>query len=124
MLCHDMKSLFKTVRSSEPTPLVSLFAVVATLLIGVFVYQKFFGSPYFDFRLMMMWLLVAIPAGALGAIFLQVRASERARQAAKQVNAAAVAELHANPRLSENPRTASQPILDHSLPEKDPFENV
>jgi hypothetical protein len=123
MLCHDMKSLFKTVRSSEPTPLVSLFAVVTTVLIGVFVYQKFFGSPYFDFRPMMMWLLVAIPAGALGAIFLQVRASERARQAAKQVNAA-VAELQSNPRLSENSRTSQQPTLDRPLPEKDPFENL
>jgi hypothetical protein len=118
-----MKSLFKTVRSSEPTPLVSLFAVVATVLIGVVVYQKFFGSPYFDVRPVMMWLLVAIPAGALAAIFLQVRASERARQAAKQVNTA-VAELQANPRVSEDPRRSTQPTLDHSLPEKDPFENL
>jgi hypothetical protein len=118
-----MKSLFKSVSSSEPTPLVSLFAVVATLLLGVFVYQKFFGSPYFDIRPLMMWLLVAIPAGALGAIFLQVRASERARQSAKQVNTA-VAELPANPRVSEDARRTTQPSLDHSLPKKDPFENL
>ena len=72
---------------------------------------------------MMMWLLVAIPAGALGAIFLQVRASERARQAAKQVNAG-IAELQANPRLAEDRRAPSQPSLDRSLPEKDPFENL
>jgi hypothetical protein len=118
-----MKSLFKSVSSAEPTPLVSLFAVVSTLLVGVFVYQKLFGSPNFDFRPMMMWLLVAIPAGALGAIFLQVRASERARQATKQANTAA-AELQANPRLSEDRRRVTQPNLDHSLPEKDPFENL
>lgn len=118
-----MKSLFKSASSTQPTPLVSLFAVVTTILAGVFVYQKFFGSPYFDFRPMMMWLLVAIPAGALGAIFLQVRASERARQAAKQVNAG-IAELQANPRLTEDRRNPSQPSIDRTLPEKDPFENL
>jgi hypothetical protein len=117
-----MKSLFKSLNATQPTPLVSLFAVITTVLAGAFVYQKFFGSPFIDFGPIMIWLAVAIPMGIFAAIFLQVRAGERTQQLARQVHAS-IAELQANPRL-EDARHAPGVTVQQPYPEKDPFENL
>ena len=119
-----MKPILKSLKTTHPTPLVSLFAVITTVLAGVFVYQKFFGSPVIDFGPIMTWVAIAIPVGIFGSVFLQVRASQRNQQVAQQVHAR-INELQANPRLSENPpRHSGTPRLDRPLPDKDPFENL
>ena len=118
-----MKSLFKSLNSTQPTPLVSLFAVVTTILAGVFVFQKFVGSPYFDFGPIMLWIAIAIPAGIFGAIFLQLRAGARAE---KNINPLpqTIVEIQSSPRLSKDSRHSGKPKLDRPFPDKDPFENL
>jgi|1185.fasta_scaffold231156_2 hypothetical protein len=118
-----MKSPIKSLNSTQPTPLVSLFAVVTTIIAAVFVYQKYFGTDFFDFGPIMIWLGIAIPAGLFGAVFLQVRANQRA-QASRQTPAN-LGEAPVNPRVSENPRTMiAKPGLNRPLPDEDPFENL
>jgi hypothetical protein len=118
-----MKSDSQTLASSQTTPLVSLFAVVATVLAGVVVYEQFFDGGAIEFGPFMMWLAITIPAGIFGSIILQVRAAERAKKVAKQVNAR-IAEIEAESRLSADPRRGSTPRLDQSLPDKDPFDEL
>jgi high-affinity Fe2+/Pb2+ permease len=118
-----MKSPKKTSNTTQPTPLVSLFAVVTAVLAGVFIYQKFFGTEYLDFGPIMIWLAVAIPTGLFGIVFFHVRANKREKASSQAY--AALSELQANPRLAENSRTTtSKPNLDRPLPDKDPFENL
>jgi hypothetical protein len=115
----DMKSLFTSLNRTQPTPLVSLFAVITSLLVGILIYQKFFGSEYFDFGPIMIWIAVAVPAGLFGAVFLQSRANARARRIESKIS-----QLEAESRRINDPRHAPQPDLDRPLPEKDPFENM
>ena len=117
-----MKSILKSFKT-QPTPLVSLFIVITTLLSAIFVYQRFFSSGVIDFGPVMMWLAIAIPAGIFGSIFLQLRASERTQQLAREVHAS-IAELEAESRLRDDSRRTPKPGLDRPLPEKDPFENL
>jgi len=118
-----MKSDSPSLGSTQATPLVSLFAVVAMVLAGVVVYQQFFSSGSIEFGPFMWWLAITVPAGIFASIILQVRAAERAKKVARQVNAR-IAEIEAESRLAPDPRRSSEPRLDPSLPEKDPFENI
>src|SRR5688500_15498108 len=108
---------------SQPTPLVSLFVVVTSILCAVFIYQKFFSSGVIDFSPAMLWVGVAIPAGIFGCIFLQFRATQRTTHAAQNVHSRIV-ELETASRVGDDPRRAPKPNLDRPLPEKDPFENL
>lgn len=111
-------NLFK----AQPTPLVSLFVVITSLLCAVFVYQHFFNSGVIDFSPVMLWVAVAIPVGVFGSVFLQVRASNRAQVADEQGRARVLA-LKSELRIDDGRRTTS-PNLHRPLPEKDPFENL
>jgi type II secretory pathway component PulK len=71
----------------------------------------------------MMWLAITIPAGIFGSIILQVRAAERAKKVAKQVNAR-IAEIEAESRLSSDSRRGSATQLDQSLPDKHPLDEL
>ena len=126
-LRRRMKSIFKSFNSTQPTPLVSLFAVATTILSAIFVYQWFFNAGVFDFAPMMIWLAVAIPAGIFGCIFLQVRSVQRNRDVAQQVHAR-IAEMEIQSKraavAATDSRGSSKPNLNRPLPEKDPFENL
>ena len=109
---------------SQPTPLVSLFIVVTTLLTAVFLYQYFFSTGVIDFGPIMIWLAVAIPTGIFASVFLQIRATQRAQQLAQQVHAS-VAQLQGESRFGSDPRRAATATeLNRPLPQKDPFENL
>lgn len=117
-----MNAFFKSFKT-QPTPLVSLFIVVTTVLSAIFIYQHFFSTGVIDFAPIMTWLAVAIPVGIFASIFLQIRTTQRAQQLAQQVHAS-VAQLQSDPRTGNDPRRASNPTLNRPLPEKDPFENL
>lgn len=106
---------------AQPTPLVSLFIVVTTVLSAIFAYQYFFSAGVIDFGPIMIWLAIAVPTGVFASVFLHIRATQRTQQLAQQVHAS-VAQLQADPRLGGRAATASG--LNRSLPEKDPFESL
>ncbi|HUS34222.1 MAG TPA: hypothetical protein VM680_02605 [Verrucomicrobiae bacterium] len=109
---------------AQPTPLVSLFIAVTTVLAAVFLYQYFFSAGVIDFGPIMIWLAIAVPTGIFASVFLHVRATKRAQQLAQQVHAS-VGQLQGESRFGTDPRraaTASE--LNRPLPEKDPFENL
>jgi hypothetical protein len=109
---------------AQPTPLVSLFIVVTTLLGAIFLYQYFFNTGVIDFGPIMIWVAIAIPTGIFASVFLHIRAAQRAQQVAQQVHAS-VGQLQGESRFGTDPRraaTASE--LNRPLPEKDPFENL
>ena len=108
---------------AEPTPLVSLFIVVTTLLAAIFAYQYFFSTGVIDFGPIMIWLAIAVPTGIFASVFLHIRATQRAQQLAQQVHAS-VAQLQSDSRLGTDPRRAAATELNRPLPEKDPFENL
>jgi hypothetical protein len=109
---------------AEPTPLVSLFIVVTTLLSAIFLYQYFFSTGVIDFGPIMIWLAIAIPTGVFASVFLHVRSAQRAQQLAQQVHAS-VAQLQGESRFGADPRRAAAASeLNRPLPEKDPFENL
>jgi hypothetical protein len=116
---NELSKSFKT----QPTPLVSLFIVVTTILAAIFVYQYFFSTGVIDFAPIITWLAVAVPVGIFASIFLQIRATQRTHQLARQVHAS-VAQLQGESRTGSDPRRASNPTLNQPLPEKDPFESL
>lgn len=117
-----MKTIFKSLTNAQRTPLFSLFTVVASLLVGIFAYQKLFGAAFVDFGPVVIWLAIAIPLGIFAAIFHQVRSIQRTEQLARELQSRA-AGMQTTSRF-ENPRVASPPRAGLSLPEKDPFENL
>ena len=122
-----MNSIFKSLKTTQPTPLVSLFAVTTTVLAGIFTYQWFFSTGIIDFAPGMSWLAIAIPAGIFGCIFLQLRATNRNREVAQQVHAR-ISELEVQSKRAAvsagDARHTSPAKLDRPLPDKDPFENL
>jgi hypothetical protein len=117
-----MKTILKSFTKAQLTPLVSLFTVVASVLVGIFAYQKLFGAAFVDFGPVVIWLAIAIPLGIFAAIFHQVRSIQRTEQLAREIHSRA-AGVHTKPRF-EDSRVASPPRAGLSLPEKDPFENL
>src|SRR5687767_1915156 len=109
-----MNALSKSLKT-QPTPLVSLFIVVTTVLSAIFVYQHFFSTGVIDFGPIMTWLAVAIPVGVFASIFLQIRTAQRTQQLAQQVHAS-VDQLQGNSRASNDSRRTSNPSLDRPLP--------
>lgn len=108
---------------TRPTPLVTAFALVTAILGAVLVYQQFSPFKIIDFGPMVGWLMVAVPAGIFGSIYLQVRAAQRTEAAAQQVHTR-IAQLEAEARMPMDVRRAPKPNLNSPLPEKDPFENL
>lgn len=109
---------------AQPTPLVSLFIVVTTILAAIFAYQYFFSTGVIDFGPIMIWLAIAVPMGVFASVFLHIRATQRSQQLAQQVHAS-VAQLQTDSRLgADGRRAATAAGLNRPLPEKDPFENL
>ena len=74
-------NFFKSFKT-QPTPLVSLFIVITSVLIGTLVYQQFFNTGVIDFSAAKVWIAIAIPAGIFASIFLQSRPNRRTQQQA------------------------------------------
>jgi hypothetical protein len=113
----------KSFRSSQTTPLISLFAVVAVALVGIATYDRFFEGGSVEFAPILMWLAITIPAGIFTSIFLQLRAAERAKKVTREVHTR-IEELEVEARVTRNPRKSSIPRITKPLPDKDPFEAV
>jgi len=118
-----MKSPSESLRPAQVTPLVSLLAIVATILAGMVVYQKFSSSGAPEIGPLLMGLALAIPAAIFGGIFLQVRAADRAKKLAQSAHAR-MTDTEIESRILLDHRRSSRPHLDNPLPDNDPFENL
>jgi hypothetical protein len=110
-------------KSTQATPLLSLFAVVAVVLAGLVFYEQFFDGGSVEFGPVLMWLAITVPAAIFAGIFLQVRTNEQSKNIPRHKHVR-VFELETESRGSHNRRNSAIPPVANSQPDKDPFESL